>query len=353
MFMHLPRFLPLGTALLVAALRLAVARDVTFVSTSDPHYRQEDHPRGHHNALNRASIEEMNRLPTLDWPERLGGGPIGAPRGVLCLGDLVDDGDHVDRVDRTRNVTREQFGLFVADFGLLGGDGRLAYPVFEGFGNHDGPPVGREKHGFSTQAQIVARNAIRLERKLISRVSTNGLHYAWDWDDVRFIQLNIYPADRQNPAVRYSPVWHDPQGALSFLQDDLAQSVGDSGRPVVLLAHCGFDTNWWVAEDWAAVYAAAKPYRVILYLFGHTGTGVGAWAPEGEERKWTWINDGHTDAGFFVIRLTDDRLRAAYRVKTGLSFATGEDKRKTHTWDGTWGWKWLVDQPLSAAPARP
>ena len=42
-------------------------------------------------------------------------------------------------------------------------------------------------------------------------------------------------------------------------------------------------------------------------MYGHTGTGVGAWAPAGEEKKWTLINDGHTDIGFFVIRITGDR----------------------------------------------
>jgi hypothetical protein len=49
---------------------------------------------------------------------------------------------------------------------------------------------------------------------------------------------------------RYSPVWHHPQGALTFLTDDLARNVGTSGRPVVLPSHCGFDTDWWHTNDW-------------------------------------------------------------------------------------------------------
>jgi cytolysin (calcineurin-like family phosphatase) len=343
--MTLPRLIFRLSCLLVSALPVA-ARDVTFLSTSDSHYREEDNPKGHHNELNRASIEEMNRITELAWPDKLGGGPIAAPRGVLSLGDLIDDGDHAHRQDKSRNLTREQFALYLADFGLDGTGGRLKYPVFDGFGNHDGPPMGREKNGFSTQAQLKARAAARLEKKLISSVCTNGLHYSWDWDDVHFVQLNIYPADTQNAKVRYSRVWHDPQGALTFLKQDLAEKVGTSGRPVVLLAHCGFDTDWWVAEDWAAAYQAAKDYNVILYLYGHTGTGVGAWAPAGEERKWTWINDGHTDTGFFVIRLTDDRLRAAYRIKTGLKSVKDADGRKRNEWGGQWNWKWLLDQPL-------
>jgi cytolysin (calcineurin-like family phosphatase) len=326
----------------------AAARDLTFLSTSDSHYRETDHRQGHHNELIRASVVEMNRLSQESWPEELGGGPIAKPAGLLMPGDLIDDGDHVRN---GRNVTREQFGMFVRDFGLDGTDGLLKMPVFEGFGNHDGPPVGQEKHGFSTQGMIVERNRIRKEKGLIQQVSANGLHYSWDWQGVHFVQLNIYPADRQHASVRYSPVWHDPQDALAFLKQDLAETVGESGRPVVLAAHCGFDTNWWCAEDWRAFHQAVAPYRVVLYLFGHTGTGIGAWAPDEGARPIPWINDGHTDVGFFVIRITDDRLRAAYRVKTGLTVTKGPDGRKSHTWDGGWGWKWLLDRPLDPPPA--
>ena len=336
----------LGVCLSCAATAAPPVRDVTFISTSDCHYREPDHRAGNHNDLNRASIEEMNRITDLTWPEKLGGGKIGKPRGVVILGDLIDDGD---RAEKGRVISAEQYKIFQADFGLDGSDGLLKYPVFEGWGNHDGPPIGKEKNGFSSQGEIKRRNAIRMEKKLISNTSANGLHYSWDWDDVHFVQLNIYPADKQNPKVHYSPVWHDPQGALTFLKEDLAQKVGNSGRPVVLMAHCGFDTDWWNPEDWAAAYAAAKSYNVVLYLFGHTGTGVGAWAPAGEEKKWNWINDGHTDAGFFVIHITGDRVQAAYRLKTGLTFKKGPDGRQQHTWGGAWEWKWLVDNKIPAA----
>ncbi len=40
-------------------------------------------------------------------------------------------------------------------------------------------------------------------------LSDNGLHYSWDWDDVHFVVLGIYPADVQNPKIRYNPVWHE------------------------------------------------------------------------------------------------------------------------------------------------
>lgn len=333
--------------LLTAAL--AGARDVTFLSTSDSHYRQPDHRLGHHNHLNAATIDEMNAVTNLAWPEKLGGGPIARPRGVVVPGDLIDDGDHAAA---GRRLSEEQWALFRADFGLDGTDGRLRYPVFEGWGNHDGPPAEFVRHGFSVQAQIRERNQMRLQRGLIANVSSNGLHYAWDWDDVRLVQLNFYPADRQREGVRYSPVWHNPQGALTFLREDLATHVGASGRPVVLISHCGYDTDWWTKEDWRDLYEAMRPYHIALHIFGHTGTGIWKWAPGEESLKWDCLNDGQTAKGFFVIQLTDRRLRTAMRVKTGVREHKQPDGRLVHEWSGGWEWKWLFEKPLPAPVNR-
>ena len=188
---------------------------------------------------------------------------------------------------------------------------------------------------------------------MISNVSSNGLHYSWDWDDVHLVELNIYPADKQNPKVHYSAVWHDPQGSLSFLKEDLAKTVGHSGRPVVLMSHCGFDTDWWVPEDWKNAYDAAKDYNVVLYLYGHSGTGLREWAPRGESKKWTCINDGQTTAGFFLIQIKGDRLRAAYCTRENVRYtkAPGKDLKRSE-WDGTWGWKWLLDKSLTGGPVK-
>ena len=161
---------------------------------------------------------------------------------------------------------------------------------------------------------------------------------------MHFVQLNIYPADKQREGVRYSPVWHDPQGSLSFLKKDLAEKVGQSGRPVVLMSHCGFDTDWWAPADWKDLYDAVKDYNIVLYLYGHSGTGVRDWAPEGENKKWTCINDGQTENGFFVIQLLGDRLRAAYRVKANVKVTKNPDRTETRQWGGEWEWKWLRGQ---------
>ena len=92
----------------------------------------------------------------------------------------------------------------------------------------------------------------------------------------------------------------------------------------------------------------AKDYNIVLYLYGHTGTGVKAWAPAGEAKKWDCINDGHTDIGFFVVQIVGDRLRAAYRSKSGLKVTKGKPGEPAkHEWSGGWEWRFLVDKKIA------
>jgi cytolysin (calcineurin-like family phosphatase) len=309
-------------------------RNVTFIATSDVHYDAfENEDR---NERVRDTLRCLNTVTNLAWPDELGGGLIERPRGVLVLGDVIDDGD---RLLQGKHQTARQYRLFQADFGLDGTDGLLNFPVYETWGNHDGPPVGREKFGFSFQAQYRQRNLLRQQQGWLTHLSTNHLHYSWDWDGVHFVMLGIYMADAVNTTLtRYSPVWHDPQGALNFLKEDLAQQVGPSGRPVILLSHCGFDTDWWHTNDWKAAYETARSYQVALYCYGHTGTGLRTWAPDPESPPWQCVNTGQTENGFFVIQFVDDRVRLAYRVKRWRQEKL-PDGKATRLWDGTWEWK--------------
>jgi cytolysin (calcineurin-like family phosphatase) len=313
---------------------------VTFIVTSDVHYDAfENEDR---NDRVRDTLRHMNAITDIAWPEELGGGLVQRPRGVLVLGDVIDDGD---RIFQGKHQTPRQWLLFEADFGLDGTDGLLDYPVYETWGNHDGPPISRERYGFSFQAQLKKRNLFRQQKGWLSNLSDNGLHYSWDWDDVHFVQLGIYPADRQHPEVKYNPAWHDPQGALRFLKDDLHEQVGSSSRPVVLTSHCGFDTDWWHGDDWKALYEAVKPYNVILYLYGHSGTGLRQWAPPGEDKPLCCVNTGQSENGFFVLQIMDNEVRLAYRVKHWLHEKTTEGKPK-RAWDGTWQWQHLLQESL-------
>lgn len=347
-FVVWPALLWVCGACCTIAVGAGAAEDVTFLVTSDCHYDAfENEDR---NQRNRSTIDQMNRIAEASWPESLGGGPIGRPRGVAVLGDVIDDGD---RMIEGKNQSEAQYRFFLADFGLDGTVGRLNYPVFEGWGNHDGPPPGLERNGFSFQSQLKRRNALRREKHLIGRVSDNGLHYSWDWADVHFVHLNLYASDAPHPKIRYSPTHHDPQQSLAFLKADLADAVGRSGRPVVLMQHYDFQgTDWWHDDQRRALYEAVKPYNVIAVFHGHTATGVYAWKPEGEDKPLDVINTGQTENGFFVVELRGDRLRLAYRLKEGVvrtKQPPPADGATRVEWNGQWGWRW----PLSRAVARP
>jgi hypothetical protein len=57
------------------------------------------------------------------------------------------------------------------------------------------------------------------------------------------VMLNLAPAEQQEaePEGAQGATWNDPEHALGFLVQDLAQAVGSSGRPVVVFHHYGFD----------------------------------------------------------------------------------------------------------------
>jgi cytolysin (calcineurin-like family phosphatase) len=335
------------TSLLLVLLApvFALAVDVMFLVTSDSHYDAlENEDR---NKRNRATIEEMNRIAEIRWPDPLGGDLMDRPRGVAVLGDVIDDGD---RMKNEKNQSELQFRYFLADFGLDGTDGRLRYPVFEGWGNHDGPPVGRERFGFSFQSNLKSRNALRLQKGLVDHVSANGLHYSWNWDGVHFVQVNLYPGNTPHPETRYSAAYHDPQASLDFLKADLAANVGRSGQPVVIMHHYDLQgTDWWHEEERKAYYDVIKPYNVTAVFHGHTGTGVYRWKPDGEEQAIEVVNTGQTENGFFVVQVTEDRFRLAYRVKEGVKTVKASDGRAQRLWDGTWGWRhWSVRKMMAS-----
>ena len=89
------------------------ARDLTFFVVSDTHYGLS--PAGDRTVP--LLVDRMNALPGTDYPAALGG-KVGVPRGVLHLGDITNDGK------------REQWDMFVRDYGLTGKEGRLKWPVY-------------------------------------------------------------------------------------------------------------------------------------------------------------------------------------------------------------------------------
>ena len=144
--------------------------DVTFLVGSDPHYGESVTAA----AANRAAVDLMNGLPGASWPESLGGGLVRTPRGVIMLGDLVDDGEAPDAA--------EVWSMYEADYGVAG-EGRLAFPVYESAGNHDGDPAGPVGRAIAARTRL---------RPGLAASSDDGWQYSWDWGGVHFVHLGLY-----------------------------------------------------------------------------------------------------------------------------------------------------------------
>ncbi len=289
-----PRFpwLPILAPWVQTALTLAAARDLTFFHVSDTHYGKSEIGDRAMTAL----VDAMNALPGTPYPTNLGG-VVARPRGVIHTGDITDAGKTAP------------WAAFVRDYGLRGGDGRLTWPVFETFGNHDG---GSNR---TVRMAIRERNS---QRRDLTGIASNRLHYAWEWDGVRFICCGICPG---TVAKTY-----DPENSLTFLDEALAKS-NTNGAPVVLLHHFGFDEGhslkWW-KEEWRTAYRERLAgVNVIAILHGHAHmpliyrwAGYDVYHPPHFRQK-SPKETGTVSHGFFVFRITDEDLTVAERRLDG------------------------------------
>jgi cytolysin (calcineurin-like family phosphatase) len=232
-------------------------------------------------------VQWLNKLPGTDFPAEAGGGTVAVPAGVIHGGDLVDNGD---KGPAKAKMVETELAAFLADYGLNGGDGKLRWTVREVHGNHDSP-----RGEGAVIPEIKARNQ---RRKGLTGISENGLHYSWDWGHVHFVALGITAGDA--PEVtrrrRYAPL-----GSLPFLKQDLAEHVGTSGRPVVLVHHVDVHRyssevpeeivlkNEWDFGDVHAFYETIKPYRIAATMCGHTHVRKIA--------RWNGTKDDKTPTG--------------------------------------------------------
>lgn len=246
---------------------------IAFYFVSDTHFFAQaeapDQMEPRSAALCSALVDTLNSLPGSSIPEGAGGGTVGAVRGVLHGGDVIDSGDK--RGTNFEAMQRTEWAAFEQEFGFSGTEGRLKFPVFEVHGNHDSPAG----DGLATDAMI-ARN----RRRDGVSVSNSGLQYAWTWGDVRFINLGIVVGDDPSVSQRRR---YAPKESLEFLLDELS-STDNMGRRFVLSHHVDVlryskpcDANdeanlgmEWNPCDARSYYDAIHQAPVLAVFFGHT-----------------------------------------------------------------------------------
>lgn len=223
-------------------------RNVSFIVVSDPHFTGDTAAY----AINRSMVEDMNSLKGASHPDsRL---PAIKPSFVWMLGDMTDAGKP------------EEWQQYESLYGL-NAENLLNYPVFECFGNHDGNVDG------AVRKQIKQRNT-RRQTKI--HTDSLGLHYSWDVGRIHFVNLNLYPTNQWDPACEwckyFKESFRESEGSLAFLQQDLKENVGTSGRPVILAFHIGFDDfslKWWTENDRKNFYEVIKGYNIRAIFHGH------------------------------------------------------------------------------------
>ncbi|HYE21879.1 MAG TPA: LamG-like jellyroll fold domain-containing protein [Tepidisphaeraceae bacterium] len=273
--------------------------EVTFFVGSDTHYGL-----GNNAALNRAVIDQMNWLPGAEMPAKAGGGIVNTPRGVVLTGDLLDKGFEP-------KTAPPAWAEFVKDYGLTGADGRLAFPVYEGFGNHDGM-TGKSV----SRAGIKERNPKRVG---LTAISANGFHYSWDWNHVHFVQLNLFPGTDSADAT-VGPPNHHPENALDFLKETLAKHVAGTDKVVVVFHHycyAGGMADWWTDAAKARAADAIKGHRAIL-IHGHShGAYAYDWNGHPVISSGSTARPDSQSGDFLVVRITKTHLHVAQRKPDG------------------------------------
>jgi hypothetical protein len=161
--------------------------------------------------------------------------------------------------------------------------------VYDGLGNHD-LEYGRTR----------VREYVRERKRTTVRAQDGDPHYSWDWHDVHMVQLNLMPANEKAPDTsEVNNEYNDPMAALAFLIFDLALHVGNSGRPVILMHHYGFESfsanGWWTAAQRLAYWNAIANYNVVGIFTGHLHPGPQA--VDSSQRFVTWNRPNGTMAG--------------------------------------------------------
>jgi hypothetical protein len=292
----------------LALLPLHAADSFTFFAIGDT---QINIPRWGTAGTEKA-IEWMNALPDKPFPY---GGKVGSPRGVVVIGDMVDD---------IKNP--ENWALYKTLFDVRG-KARLRFPVYESIGNHELDGANRGTQMSNVQREFIERNKLR---KGSFHFDPLGYHYSWDWGRMHFVMLNSFPGTTPRPVYNRNTPWNDPQNSFAFLEKDLKEQVGDSGRPVVLLWHYGLRgwglDMWWTPEDLANLKRAIAPYNIALILHGHEhryeryqweGYDV-IMAPAPQIDRDPKVPDSVSKPkGVLVVRLRDGQLETAVYTANG------------------------------------
>ena len=233
--------------------------DVTFLAFGDCQITILDNNISHKNHTNYG--EALNSVGKVDWKKFGVNQTVKNVRGVIVAGDITANGRD------GRFFSANEYGEFTKIYGLCG-NRKVNFPIYEGYGNHDYFEWEHRAYRISKVHPIVDSVSIRNEHRmsLVNKAPGRNGHYSWEWDDIRFIQLNLCASD-VDPKHKVSGV-RNPRKSLSFLKNDL-QKI-DHNKKVIIITHYGpkgdFEFDQKQEQD---LYETIKNYNVIAYIHGH------------------------------------------------------------------------------------
>lgn len=177
--------------------------------------------------------------------------------------------------------------------------------VFDGMGNHDEGRGKIQPYKASTIKYMVGTKYRTVKQNMDATSDSfpyrwpqvrgqqfyGRPHYSWDWQDVHFVHLNVFPANENCSSCPPDASYIDPYDALSFLQKDLKLNVINDHsvqvsdrRPIVLVHHYGFNAPGlrdWSEQQRVDYWNTIKDYNVLAILVGHTHLGETESSPDG------------------------------------------------------------------------
>ena len=283
------------------------SRSITFVAFGDTHATDsapgcDDDPPMDQNYLAARALDSVSLAPHT-WPSGFDFGQEGQVfnhvRGLIILGDLVNRGSESAPAGAT--PCRELRNYRDA-YGRCGDEGRIRIPVYDVYGNHEfprvGPPGDRHRHPVIDHLDsITAEHRPGGPADTYDDPDPGTGHYAWRWDDVWFVNLNVKPGgeieELEGPSGTRIV---DPHHSRSFFVDFLLARTRSTSRQIVALAHYPMWSSR-VTDDERTVFCRrihqaqtgtgdfnqprlSDEYPIMAYLHGHIHK-------EPRSRDWT------------------------------------------------------------------
>ena len=233
-------------------------RDITFIATTDTHATDSakgcsvnSSHNGDEHAKMRLALNSANVKPHV-WPSGASfwrqGKVYDHIRGVLIAGDLTDAGsDPVPAGTQLGHDCRE-YTAYRAGYGRCGNEGKVKFPIYEAYGNHDFPRVagsGDPKyHPVITYLDgITAAHRPGSSKDMYDDPTPGTGHHAWRWDDIWFVNLNLKPGDKKEVIAGSAGTrLAYPHGPLTFLKKFLVGRAKNKTRQIVILSHYGLNS---------------------------------------------------------------------------------------------------------------